>query len=307
MYHAVRDRGLPRDETKTFGRRLHWRDLASYQLAAFPEMTHKPIRAHYEATSGATTARRCARGRTRRTGYPMVDAGMRCLYATGWMHQSVRMVCAAFLVEYLGISWVEGARWFHDTLVDADVAINSMMWQNAGRSGIDQWNFVPSPVSGSQDASGHYCRRWCPELAALPTKHIRTPWKAPPETLATAGVKLGANYPERIVVDLEAARRGTVGALLRMRRGAPQFNDAGGYDIITLPSGTTTRVFTKEEYRIGADGATPAARGAGAAAGAGRGGRAAGGAEACSTSTGESRFKIFSAFTRLTRATAACR
>ena len=66
-------------------------------------------------------------------GYPIVDAGMRCLYATGWMHQSVRMVCAAFLAEYLGISWVEGARWFHDTLVDADVAINSMMWQNAGR------------------------------------------------------------------------------------------------------------------------------------------------------------------------------
>ena len=136
---------------------------------------------------------------------------------------------------------------------------------------------MPSPVSGSQDASGHYCRRWCPELAALPTKHIHTPWKAPPETLAAAGVKLGANYPERIVVDLEAARRETVGALLRMRRGAPQFNDAGGYDIITLPSGTTTRVFTKEEYRIGADGATPAARGRGRGGGRGKGRKSGGG------------------------------
>ena len=180
LYHAVRDRGLPPDETKTFGRRLHWRDLASYQLAAFPEMTHKPIRAHYESHEWSDDRAALRAWQTGRTGYPMVDAGMRCLYATGWMHQSVRMVCAAFLVEYLGISWVEGARWFHDTLVDADVAINSMMWQNAGRSGIDQWNFVPSPVSGSQDASGHYCRRWCPELAALPTKHIHTPWKAPP-------------------------------------------------------------------------------------------------------------------------------
>ena len=277
LYHAVRDRGLPRDETKTFGRRLHWRDLASYQLAAFPEMTHKPIRAHYESHEWSDDRAALRAWQTGRTGYPMVDAGMRCLYATGWMHQSVRMVCAAFLVEYLGISWVEGARWFHDTLVDADVAINSMMWQNAGRSGIDQWNFVPSPVSGSQDASGHYCRRWCPELAALPTKHIHTPWKASPETLAAAGVKLGANYPERIVVDLEAARRGTVGALLRMRRGAPQFNDAGGYDIITLPSGTTTRVFTKEEYRIGADGATPAARGRGRGGGRGKGRKSGGG------------------------------
>ena len=107
-----------------------------------------------------------------RTGYPMVDAGMRCLYATGWLHQSVRMVCASFLVEYLGVSWVEGAKWFHEVstcglrgggggltvkkkcLVDADLAINGMMWQNAGKSGLDQWNFTMNPTSKAQDPTG---------------------------------------------------------------------------------------------------------------------------------------------------------
>ena len=108
---------------------------------------------------------------------------MRALYATGWMHQSVRMVCASFLVEFLQIDWREGARWFHETLVDADVAINSMMWQNAGRSGIDQWNFVMQPDGGSQDPSGAYVRRWVPELARLPNKYIHKPWTAPAAVL----------------------------------------------------------------------------------------------------------------------------
>ena len=134
----MRDAGLPREQVKTFARRLHWRDLASFHLSVFPEMPWRPIRAHYashEWSGDASALRAWQRGNT---GFPMVDAGMRCLYATGWMHQSVRMVVASFLIEYLGISWVDGARWFHDTLVDADLAINSMMWQNAGRSGIDQ-------------------------------------------------------------------------------------------------------------------------------------------------------------------------
>jgi len=88
---------------------------------------------------------------------------MRELWKTGWMTQSVRMVVASFLVEYLRVNWVRGAKWFHYTLVDADSAINSMMWQNAGRSGIDQWNFIMSPA-----ASGEYTKKWCPELSKLP-------------------------------------------------------------------------------------------------------------------------------------------
>ena len=255
LYHAVRQSGLSRDDTKTFSRRLHWRDLAYYQLAAFPDMPHMPIRRHYSGHAwSADTPHRLRAWQRGQTGYPMVDAGMRCLYATGWLHQSVRMVCASFLVEYLGVSWVHGARWFHETLVDADLAINSMMWQNAGRSGIDQWNFVLSPETGSQDPSGRFCRRWVPELARLSTKHLHAPWLAPPEALQKAGVVLGVDYPHRVLTDLPSARRETVQALLQMRAANLEYNDAGGYDLITLPDGTQSRVFTKQEFRLTAKG-----------------------------------------------------
>ena len=184
-----------------------------------------------------------------------------------WMDAPVGpMVAASFLAEFLGVSWVDGARWFHETLVDADVAINSMMWQNAGRSGIDQWNFVLSPETGSQDPSGAFCRRWLPELARLPSKWIHTPWLAPPDVLASAGVSLGGNYPERILTDLPAARKQTVDALLAMRAAALDKNDANGYDLIMLPSGESTRVFTKQEFRLNAKGEPPAPLRAAAAA-----------------------------------------
>jgi deoxyribodipyrimidine photolyase len=292
LYHAVRDTGLARDQVKTFSRRLHWRDLAYFQLHTFPRMAWQPIRAHYHAhgwSSDAAALRAWQRGRT---GFPMVDAGMRCLWATGWMHQSVRMVTASFLVEYLGISWVEGARWFHDTLVDADVAINAMMWQNAGRSGIDQWNFVLSPETGSQDPTGEYVRRWVPELAQLPLKHLHAPWRAPEAVLSTAGVELGVTYPDRIVPDLEAARKDTVAALLRMRAEALEFNDPGGYDLITLPGGERTRLFTKQEFRLTAGGDSKAPPGATKQQGRGRGvgrgrGRSSGRGRASATGDGD--------------------
>ena len=255
LYHAVRRSGYDREVTKTFARRLHWRDLAYYQLHAFPDMAHFPIRRHYAAHAWSNeTPSHLRAWQLGRTGYPMVDAAMRSLYATGWMHQSLRMVCASFLVEYLGVSWVFGANWFSDTLVDADLAINSMMWQNAGRSGIDQWNFVLSPVTGSQDPSGGFCRAWLPELAKPPTNDLHAPWQAPADVLAKAGVRLGHDYPERILADLPAAREKTVAALLRMRSESLEFNDAGGYDLIRVPGGQMTRVFTKQEFRIDARG-----------------------------------------------------
>ena len=147
-----------------------------------------------------------------------------------------------------------------------------------------EWNFVLSPENGSQDPSGAYCRRWLPELSRLPNKWLHTPWLAPTEVLVKAGVELGGTYPERILVDLPAARRETVGALLEMRAASLEKNDPGGYDLITLPTtGEVTRVFTKQEYRLTASGQPkppPAfqgiggrARGAGSAGGARGGGR----------------------------------
>ena len=144
---------------------------------------------------------------------------------------------------------------------------------------IDQWNFVLSPENGSQDASGNYCRTWLPELSRLSTKHLHQPWKAPADVLAQAGVCLGESYPHRIVSDLPAARRVTVQALLATRAAALDFNDPGGYDLVTV-DGTRTRVFTKQEFRLDANG-QPKGDGGGAAGGApagGRGSRRGGGA-----------------------------
>jgi len=166
------------DEKKTFSRRLFWRDLAYFQLFHFPLMRDRSIRSHYDDTqwvSDTEGVRRFEAWKQGRTGYPLVDAGMRELYSTGWMTQSIRMVVASFLTEYLRVKWVKGCDWFHYTLADSDSAINAMMWQNASRSGIDQWNFVMSPVAASQDPSGDYTRRWVPELAHLPTPFLHRP------------------------------------------------------------------------------------------------------------------------------------
>lgn len=258
LFWRTEDSGLGYDELKTFSRRLSWRDLAYFQLKCFPDMRNTPIRKHYQTMSWVTgdeERRRFEAWKWGKTGFPIVDAGMRELYATGWMTQSVRMVVASFLVEYLRVNWVKGCEWFHYTLVDADSAINAMMWNNAGKSGIDQWNFILSPVTASQDPSGDYTREWVPELANLPSAAlVHRPWEAPKEVLERANVVLGETYPERVVVDLKAERALSVESTLEMRRKSQDANTDRGYDLIHLPSGKNAVVFTKKEYRIGRDG-----------------------------------------------------
>jgi deoxyribodipyrimidine photolyase len=253
LYWRAEDSTLSREEKKTFARRLIWRDLAYFHLYCFPLMRDRSIREHYEKTewvSNVEERRRFEAWKKGMTGYPIVDAGMRELYATGWMTQSVRMVVASFLTEYLRINWTKGADWFHYTLVDADSAINPMMWQNAGRSGIDQWNFVLSPVNASQDPSGIYTRKWVPELDGLPKQYLHRPWQASQKELEKAGVVLGENYPHRVIDDLEAERAKTIESVLAMRRDSQRQNDGKGYDIITLPSGDESVVFTRKGYRL---------------------------------------------------------
>ena len=137
------------------------------------------------------------------TGYPIVDAGMRELWTTGWMHNRVRMIVASFLVKDLLLSWTQGTRWFWDTLVDADLAQNTLGWQWTAGCGADAAPYfrVFNPISQGEkfDPQGDYVRRWCPELAKLPGEWLHKPWQAPSETLAHAGVKLGRDYPEPIV------------------------------------------------------------------------------------------------------------
>ena len=134
---------------------------------------------------------------------------MRQLWQTGWMHNRVRMIAASFLVKHLLISWQEGEAWFWDTLVDADLASNGASWQWIAGTGIDSQPFfrVFNPVTQGEkfDADGGYVRRFVPELARLPDKHIHAPWMAPESVLAGAGVTLGRDYP-RPVVDLAQGR-----------------------------------------------------------------------------------------------------
>ena len=223
LHWRVRDCGLSPSETKTFGRRLFWRDLAFFQSLAFPDIVHRGIRSHYDETEWTDISTEPGKAywkawRRGNTGFPILDAGMRELRATGWMSQSVRMVTASFLCEVLNIDWRHGEKHFFRQLVDADVSINAMMWQNAGRSGIDQWNFFSSPESGSQDPNGAYVKKWVPERARLPKRYIHKPWKAPPEELKKAGVVLGQTYPHRCVVVIKGARAAAKRAVLAMQR-----------------------------------------------------------------------------------------
>ena len=256
LYYKVEDSDLDYEDKKTFSRRLFWRDLAYFQLLSFPRMRERSIRSHYDDTewvTGTEEERRLEAWKKGNTGYPLVDAGMRELYATGWMTQSVRMVVASFLTEYLRVNWVKGCEWFHYTLVDSDSAINPMMWQNAGRSGIDQWNFVMSPVAASQDGTGSYTKRWVPELSKLSKPLLHKPWDAPEAVLKEAGIILGETYPLRIVTDLKSERELSDNNVLAMRRKHQQFNNDRGYDLVKV-GGKQTVVFTKKQFRIDREG-----------------------------------------------------
>ena len=145
-----------------------------------------------------------------KTGIPMVDAGMRELWQTGYMHNRVRMIVGSFLVKNLRLHWHHGERWFWDTLVDADLASNSASWQWVAGCGADAAPYfrIFNPVTQGKkfDPEGEYIRTYLPELRALPTKCLVAPWEAPALVLKEAGVELGTTYPHPIV-DLAQSRK----------------------------------------------------------------------------------------------------
>jgi deoxyribodipyrimidine photo-lyase len=138
-----------------------------------------------------------------RTGYPIVDAGMRELWATGTMHNRVRMIAASFLIKDLLVRWQEGERWFWDTLVDADIGSNSASWQWVAGCGADAAPYfrIFNPVLQGEkfDPAGAYVRKWLPELTRMPDEFVHKPWAAPSLVLHAAGVELGRNYPHPMV------------------------------------------------------------------------------------------------------------
>jgi deoxyribodipyrimidine photo-lyase len=198
-------RGIPKPAWLSwqFLAELGWREFAHHLLYHFPRTPAEPLRAEFARFPWDENAALLKCWQQGRTGYPIVDAGMRELWATGWMHNRVRMIVASFLVKDLLLPWQDGARWFWDTLVDADLAQNTLGWQWTAGCGADAAPFfrVFNPVSQGEkfDPHGVYARKWCPELERLPDKWVQQPWQARAEILRQAGVEPGRNYPEPIV------------------------------------------------------------------------------------------------------------
>ncbi len=204
--------GAPLPEgLKVYAKELVWREFAYHLLFHFPQTPLEPLRAQYAEfpwNSDRSLLRAWQRGLT---GYPMVDAGMRQLWHTGWMHNRVRMIVASFLVKHLLLPWQDGARWFWDTLVDADLASNTLNWQWSAGCGADAAPYfrIFNPVSQGEkfDPFGDYVRKWVPELAKLDVPWIHKPWEAPPFALQAAKVELGVNYPLPVVDHVKARNR----------------------------------------------------------------------------------------------------
>ncbi|PTY06903.1 deoxyribodipyrimidine photolyase [Opitutaceae bacterium EW11] len=201
---------------------LGWREFAYHLLLHFPTTAERPLRAEFERFPWAEDPqdRSLRVWQQGRTGYPIVDAGMRQLWATGWMPNRVRMIAGSFLVKHLRLPWQRGAEWFWDTLVDADLASNTLGWQWVAGCGADAAPyfriFAPVLQSRKFDPDGAYLRRWLPELASLPDAWIHAPWEAPADVCTAAGVTLGRTYPYPIV-DHAKARETALAAYRSLR------------------------------------------------------------------------------------------
>ena len=207
-------------DTGKFLSELGWRDFSHYLLHHFPDLATKNFNARFDAFPWRDDSAGLRAWQRGLTGYPVVDAGMRQLWHTGWMHNRVRMVAASFLIKHLLIDWRHGERWFWDTLVDADPASNSASWQWVAGSGADAAPYfrIFNPVLQGEkfDPHGAYVRQWVPELAGLPDSLIHKPWRASPLELVEAGVALGTTYPAPIV-DHDTARQRALDALRTIR------------------------------------------------------------------------------------------
>ncbi|MBK5941508.1 cryptochrome/photolyase family protein [Halochromatium roseum] len=208
---AIRDRGIATEVAEPFERELGWREFSHQLLYHFPQTPSEPLNPRFAdfPWRGGDTEPLLRAWQRGQTGIPIVDAGMRELWHSGWMHNRVRMIVASLLTKNLRLPWQEGARWFWDTLVDADLANNTQGWQWSAGCGADAAPYfrIFNPVLQGErfDAKGQYVRRWCPELARLPDRFIHQPWQAPASLLAQCGVRLGRDYPAPIV-DLKQSR-----------------------------------------------------------------------------------------------------
>jgi deoxyribodipyrimidine photo-lyase len=223
VFEAARfasDNQAPSRDVEKFLSELGWREFSYHLLHHFPDLATKNLQPRFDAFPWHTDDAALKAWQRGQTGYPVVDAGMRELWHTGWMHNRVRMVTASFLIKHLLIDWRIGEQWFWDTLVDADPANNTASWQWVAGSGADAAPYfrVFNPILQGErfDPDGVYVRRWVPEIAALPDRFIHKPWAAAPLELAEAKVALGTTYPSPIV-DHDMARKRALAAFERIK------------------------------------------------------------------------------------------
>ena len=224
LWHASKGEG-GEGGRQTWRKELVWREFAYHLLHHFPDLGERNFQPKFDDfpwrddSEAQADLRAWQKGRT---GYPIVDAGMRQLWQTGWMHNRVRMIVGSFLVKHLLIDWRRGEEWFWDCLVDGDPANNTAQWQWVAGTGADAAPyfriFNPITQASKFDPTGDYIRRYVPELSALPAKHLGAPWEAPEAVLRHAGVTLGQDYPPPIV-DHKFARQRALDAFASLSAG----------------------------------------------------------------------------------------
>ncbi|MGQ8363669.1 cryptochrome/photolyase family protein [Glaciecola sp. 1036] len=204
----------------TYLSEIGWREFSYYLLYHFPDIGEKNYNQKFDKFPWRTNQIELEAWQTGNTGVPIVDAGMRELWKTGYMHNRVRMVVGSYLVKNLLLDWRQGERWFWDCLLDADSASNAASWQWVAGSGADAAPYfrVFNPVLQGEkfDKEGEYVKQYCPELSKLPKKYIHKPWEAPPEVLQDAGIELGKDYPKPLV-DLKDSRNRALDAFNQIK------------------------------------------------------------------------------------------
>lgn len=206
IWHAtmsVKEKSRHANDMMHFLSELAWREFSYHLLYHFPALPEKAFKAPFNHFPWQYDKKLFKAWQKGQTGYPIVDAGMRQLWHTGWMHNRVRMIVASFLIKHLLLPWQEGEKWFWDTLVDADLANNAASWQWVAGSGADAAPYfrIFNPVLQGEkfDINGDYVKKWVPEISKLTPKYLHRPWEAPSEVLKQAGITLGKTYPFPLV------------------------------------------------------------------------------------------------------------
>jgi deoxyribodipyrimidine photo-lyase len=208
------------EDTDTFLSEMGWREFSYYLLFYFPDLPRKNLQKKFDNFSWDNNSLFLKAWKSGLTGYPIIDAGMRELWSTGYMHNRLRMIVGSFLVKNLLLHWHEGEKWFWDCLVDADLASNSAGWQWIAGCGADAAPYfrIFNPITQGLrfDPNGDYTRRYIPEISMLPNKFLFNPWDAPNEVLKESNIKLGETYPKPIV-DIKISRAKALSTFAKLK------------------------------------------------------------------------------------------